>query len=124
MFRITQSGTLTVLYSFQGSPNDGARPVAGLIQGSDGTLYGTTQYGGTTNGGTLFEYTPAGAEAVLYSFTGQPGGTAYADGAGPVGGLTFGSDGSLYGTTIDGGTGTNTTGVPSATGGYGTVFKY
>ena len=112
----------SVLYSFAGG-NDGFSPAGNLIQGSDGTFYGTTQYGGASNGGTLFEFTATGVETVLYSFTGQAGGLAYSDGAGPVGGLTLGSDGSFYGTTIDGGTGTNF-GPGPAQGGYGTVFKY
>jgi hypothetical protein len=44
VFRISTNGALTTLYSFSG--NDGAGPVAGLVQGSDGSFYGTTHYGG------------------------------------------------------------------------------
>ncbi|MGO9528785.1 MAG: choice-of-anchor tandem repeat GloVer-containing protein [Verrucomicrobiia bacterium] len=47
VFRISPSGSYTNLYSFGSSPNDGANPYAGLVQGSDGNFYGTTQYGGT-----------------------------------------------------------------------------
>ena len=48
-FRITTSGSLTTLYSFCSSANcaDGAAPVAGLVQATDGNLYGTTEAGGT-----------------------------------------------------------------------------
>lgn len=45
----------TVLYSFSGPPDDGADPEAGLIQGPDGTLYGTTSSGGS--GGVVFQVT-------------------------------------------------------------------
>src|SRR6266704_2480917 len=53
VFQITSGGTFAVLHDFQGP--DGALPWAGLVQGSDGFFYGTTQ-GGGTNGdfGTVF----------------------------------------------------------------------
>ena len=47
IFRISSSGTYTVVYSFVGGPNDGDSPSAGLVQGSDGSFYGTTYGGGT-----------------------------------------------------------------------------
>jgi uncharacterized repeat protein (TIGR03803 family) len=48
IFQITQSGTLTTLYTFclQRTCTDGAQPYAGLVQDTDGVFYGTTQYGG------------------------------------------------------------------------------
>ena len=46
IFRISSSGTYTILHSFVGSANDGAYPEAGLVQGSDGNFYGTTSQGG------------------------------------------------------------------------------
>ena len=52
VFQITPSGTLTTLYNFAGS--DGVAPYAGLVQGSDGNFYGTTQQGGANNVGTVF----------------------------------------------------------------------
>jgi len=56
VFRISPSGTHTTLYSFAGSPaNDGSEPDAGLVQGSDGSFYGTTTGGGTNGHGTVFE---------------------------------------------------------------------
>jgi uncharacterized repeat protein (TIGR03803 family) len=56
VFSVTTNGTLTSLYSFGGT-NDGANPSAGLVRGNDGSFYGTTQYGGTNNLGTVFRLT-------------------------------------------------------------------
>jgi uncharacterized repeat protein (TIGR03803 family) len=56
VFTVTTNGTLTNLHSFTGT-NDGAYPVAPLVQGSDGNYYGTTQNGGTNNVGTIFRLT-------------------------------------------------------------------
>jgi uncharacterized repeat protein (TIGR03803 family) len=61
VFSITPSGTLTSLYSFTDSFTsvpDGEAPMAGLVQGSSGSFYGTTTYGGGCGGGTIFEITP------------------------------------------------------------------
>ncbi len=90
------SGTENLLYSF-GSGTDGAMPVAGLIDVS-GTLYGTTEHGGTNGQGTVFSITTSGTENVLHSFGGS--GT---DGSLPVAGLVN-VNGVLYGTTTRGGT--------------------
>jgi uncharacterized repeat protein (TIGR03803 family) len=58
MFEITPAGVETVLYSFAGG-TDGANPYASVIQGSDGSIYGTTEYGGGGNDyGTVFKYGP------------------------------------------------------------------
>jgi uncharacterized repeat protein (TIGR03803 family) len=54
VFKITPSGTETVLHAFAGS-SDGANPSANLVQGSDGTLYGSTGAGGTKGYGTFFK---------------------------------------------------------------------
>ncbi|HTW37477.1 MAG TPA: choice-of-anchor tandem repeat GloVer-containing protein [Steroidobacteraceae bacterium] len=106
VFMVTPSGAETVLYSFTGG-SDGASPYAGLIEGRDGNLYGTTYAGGTSGLGTAFKITPSGTETVLYSFAG--GST---DGANPEAGLTEGPDGNFYGTTFLGGASN-----------LGTVFK-
>ena len=53
VFTVATNGNLTGLYSFGGT-NDGANPIAGLVQGSDGNFYGTTELGGTNNLGTVF----------------------------------------------------------------------
>jgi uncharacterized repeat protein (TIGR03803 family) len=103
--------TETVLHSF--NPNngtDGFNPYAGLIFDAAGNLYGTTYYGGSYGGGTVFELTPAAGggwtETVLRSFG---NGT---DGFWPYAGLIFDHAGNLYGTTEYGGTHN-----------YGTVFE-
>ena len=75
---------------------------------SDGNLYGTTFGGGTSGNGTVFRMTTAGAIKTIYNFT-----AIGSDGAGPLGPLTEGSDGNLYGTTGYGG----------GTADAGTVFK-
>jgi len=100
VFKLTPSGTETVLYSFCQLPNcaDGAFPVANLVLDAQGNLYGTTEVGGTYWRGTVFEVTTSGTEKVLYSFAGQP------DGAIPFGGLVLDAQGNLYGTTYAGGT--------------------
>jgi uncharacterized repeat protein (TIGR03803 family) len=88
----------TVLYSFQGaSAGDGANPFASLIH-VKGTFYGTTYYGGAGNYGTVFSVTKTGAERVVYAFQGEPAG----DGANPEASL-INQDGTLYGTTYQGG---------------------
>jgi uncharacterized repeat protein (TIGR03803 family) len=69
VFKISPNGGLTGLYSFIGG-NDGAYPVAGLVQGSDGYFYGTTYDGGTNGAGTVFRISTNGALTSLYSFTG------------------------------------------------------
>jgi len=99
VFRISPSGSYTNLYSLDGSPNDGSVPVAGLVQGSDGYFYGTTEEGGTDYAGTVFRISPGGSETKLYSFTG-----AMIDGYSPEARLVQGSDGNFYGTAFGGGT--------------------
>jgi uncharacterized repeat protein (TIGR03803 family) len=107
VFKIALDGSAyTELYNFTGSSGDGAAPVANLIEGDDGALYGTTLKGGVANGGTLFKLNKNGSGyAVLRTL-------ASADGTAPRAGLIEASDGDLYGTA-------------STSGGYslGTVFK-
>jgi uncharacterized repeat protein (TIGR03803 family) len=105
VFKITPNGTETILHTFAKTGSDGETPYAGLIQGSDGNLYGTTYFGGAYGFGTVFKVTPGGTETVLYSFAGG------SDGEHPYAAVIQGSDGNFYGTTYQGGTG-----------GYGTVF--
>ncbi len=95
VFSITTSGKETVLHNFSGG-TDGAAPLDDLVD-VNGTLYGTTEGGGTSNAGTVFSIKPSGKEAVLYSFKGGK-----TDGAHPWAGLTN-VNGTLYGTTVNGG---------------------
>ena len=111
---------LTTLYSFcsqGGSCTDGNQPYAGVVQGTDGNFYGTTLYGGASNGGTVFKINSTGTQfSTLYSFCSQSGCT---DGEWPWAGLVQGTDGNFYGTTQRGGA----SAYCSANGGCGTVFK-
>lgn len=88
--------TFTSLASFDGSDGDGPVFVS-LVQGVDGNFYGTTEYGGTSNGGTVFKITPAGKVTTLHSF-------GITDGSSPFAGLVLGSNRKFYGTTSTGGT--------------------
>lgn len=107
VYSITADGSHTVLHQFGDQAGDGAGPRSGLVEGSDGNLYGTTAFGGTGNAGTIFSMTPAGILTTLHAF-------AYTDpGTNPAAALVQGSDGNFYGTTRFTGNGT----------GYGSVFK-
>lgn len=66
------------------------------MQGSNGDLYGTAEFGGTYHNGSVFRITLAGKFTNLYSFCPQSG---CLDGLAPSGWLALGSDGNLYGTT-------------------------
>ncbi|HVM60706.1 MAG TPA: choice-of-anchor tandem repeat GloVer-containing protein [Verrucomicrobiae bacterium] len=103
-------GLLTTLWQFDGT--NGMYPEAALVQGSDGSFYGTTANGGTSTNcysgcGTVFKITPQGTLTTLYQF-----GDLSTDGADPEAGLVQGNDGNFYGTTAAGGTNDN-----------GTVFR-
>jgi uncharacterized repeat protein (TIGR03803 family) len=109
VFKMTQAGALSLLYSFTGGA-DGGNPSAGLVMDGTGNLYGTTSAGGAYgNNGTVFKVTPAGTESVLYSFRG------ISDGSNPSSTLIMDSEGNLYGTTPSGGS--------SGANGHGTVFR-
>lgn len=69
VFKITLSGTLTTLHSFNGT--DGSQPSGGLVQGSDGNFYGATSGGGANGGGSVFKMTSSGTLTTLYSFCPQ-----------------------------------------------------
>jgi uncharacterized repeat protein (TIGR03803 family) len=102
VFQITPSGTTTFLYSFCNLKNcaDGWYPTAPLVQGSNGFLYGLTNYGGSGMpypNGTIFKIGTKGALNILDSidFTNVGGNDT---GAPPAAGLIEGSDGNFYGT--------------------------
>jgi uncharacterized repeat protein (TIGR03803 family) len=101
--------TETVLYSFSASGADGASPAAGITIGKNGTLYGTTSFGGANSTGTVFQLTKSAkgwTEKVLHSFG------ATGDGSYPYAGVMLDAQGNLYGTTSIGGAV-----------GYGSVYK-
>jgi uncharacterized repeat protein (TIGR03803 family) len=108
VFKITPSGTLTTLHSFDGA--DGESPDAGLVQATNGNFYGTTEYGGANHYyGTVFKITPSGTLTTLYSFCSQ---TDCMDGGYPWAGLVRATNGNFYGMTVGGGASNG-----------GTVFK-
>jgi uncharacterized repeat protein (TIGR03803 family) len=95
IFKLDQGGTVSILYSFQGGGTDGSSPDGGLVQATDGNLYGSTQVGGTRGHGTLFQISTAGAYKLLYNFANK--------GSDPAGELFQHTNGLLYGTTAQGG---------------------
>ncbi len=64
VFKITPTGTLTTLYSFDFT--DGRTPFAGLVQATDGNFYGTTVSGGASADGTVFSLTGPSSTAVQF----------------------------------------------------------
>ena len=103
VFKITSGGTLTTLHSFDGT--DGGTFFAGLLQATDGNLYGTASSGGSSGAGTVFKITPGGTLTTLHSFDNT-------DGLRPHAGLVQATDGNFYGTTVLGGRS-----------GLGTIFR-
>lgn len=94
VFRISATGTESVLYSFVGSPTDGTNPRAGLIMDGAGNLYGTTFGISTVFKIDLVTH----QEMVLFSFN-------RTDGVGQMGRLLMGQAGQFYGTAVSGGLG-------------------
>jgi uncharacterized repeat protein (TIGR03803 family) len=96
------AGSATTLHTFELEAL-GGYPNGGLVADSVGNLYGVAAGGGPYSGGVVFEFTPTQQggwnEQILYAF--QDG----SDGGGPEGGLVFDASGNLYGTVVEGGTG-------------------
>src|ERR1022692_2728034 len=109
VFKMTAAGAVTILHAFclQSGCPDGYNPTAGVVQGSDGNLYGETLFGGPNGFGSVFKITTSGTLTTLASFNSS-------DGSQPTGELVQGRDGNFYGTTSQGG---------AAGGQAGTVFK-
>jgi uncharacterized protein (TIGR03437 family) len=101
VFKITPSGNLTTIHSF--NVTDGSEPAGGLILASDGNFYGTTYYGGSNRNGTVFSITPDGVLTTLHNFS-------RTEGYGAWGALLQGGDGNFYGAMQYGDT-------------FGSVFK-
>jgi len=102
LFKVTPSGTYTVLHEFAGGA-DGGNAEGPPIQASDGNLYGTTH--GLPGASTVYKYTPSRTYSVIATFSGTQG-------LALVGPLLQGSDGNLYGTASQGGAHS-----------FGTIFK-
>ncbi|MBV9300785.1 MAG: hypothetical protein JOY62_09525 [Acidobacteriaceae bacterium] len=106
VFKVTPSGTLTVIDSFNDTAGAAYNPHSGLTLGTDGDFYGTTSAGGTKSWGTVFKVTPSGALTTLYSFD-TTCTSPCIDGAFPTAPPVEGRDGDYYGTTPHSGDGTN-----------------
>ena len=104
VFSISTKGAEQVLHSFRGRSPHGGRPSAALVDVA-GELYGTTEFGGTFNGGVVFKIGTDGKTTRLHSFGGS------SDGVNPTASL-INVNGTLYGTTVLGGAH-----------GWGTVFS-
>jgi uncharacterized repeat protein (TIGR03803 family) len=93
-YSVTSSGTFTLLHTFTSA--EGEQVYGGLVQGSDGNLYGTSATGGANGFGTVFKMTTSGTVTVLHSFDGTDGNASYWP-------LIQASDGNYYGVTYTGG---------------------
>ena len=91
---MTKDGNLTLLHTFNGS--DGANPFGPLVQGTDYCFYGITQFGGSSDAGTIFRVSSTGDFKVLFNFDNTHGSM-------PQSGLIQANDGNFYGTTFRGG---------------------
>ena len=98
VFRMTPGGTITVLHNFSGQGDDDL-PVNGLVQATDGNLYGTTE--GIPGCGSIFRITPAGSLTTLYTLP-----TDGSLGCYPSVTLLQHTNGVLYGGTFRGGNNT------------------
>jgi uncharacterized repeat protein (TIGR03803 family) len=107
VFELSPNGkggwTETVLYSFGSQNGDGVQPTSGLVMDSKGNLYGTTEFGGANQTGTVFELSPAAGggwtETVIHTF----GPSGKGDGQYPASALAFDAQGNMFGTTYAGG---------------------
>jgi uncharacterized repeat protein (TIGR03803 family) len=97
VFVVSKTGEEKVLHHFGDIAGDGCNSTAGLVRDSEGNLYGTTQFGGKYDAGTIFKLSPVGDETILYNFTGG------SDGGNPPAAMIQDTEGNLYGTTQFGG---------------------
>jgi len=97
IYRIDPNGTVSTFYRFFTGTmaTSGGNPTVGLVQGSDGYLYGVAE-GGVFDAGIVYRVSLAGAFTKLHDFSGP-------DGANPRGELIQASDGFFYGCTWNGG---------------------
>ena len=125
VFELSPNGsggwTENVIYEFGSRTHDGATPYSPLIFDANGNLYGTTELGGTSSQGTVFELSPVAGggwtETILHNF-----GSVTSDGHHPIAGLLMDDNGNLFGTTYLGGSSNSCTmqGKPSS---CGTVYE-
>ncbi|HVU07911.1 MAG TPA: choice-of-anchor tandem repeat GloVer-containing protein [Verrucomicrobiae bacterium] len=134
IFQFNTNGTFVSLVSFTGTNGafPGANPAGGLTLGTNGQLYGTTQFGGTNDlenfgDGTVFALNTNGTFTSLISFSGTNG---TFPGANPTSGLILGTNNLFYGTTYSGGTndaanyGDGTIFQMNSAGGFNTLFSF
>jgi uncharacterized repeat protein (TIGR03803 family) len=120
---VANAQSYTDLYDFDYVHGAAPEYPALLAQGRDGNLYGTTSLGGSQGSGVGFKITPTGTLTRLYSFCTQ---TNCADGLAPWSGMTLGTKGNFYGSTIasgeNGGGGTIFEGIPGV--GLSTLYTF
>src|SRR5205807_1998373 len=95
VFKLTPSGTYSILHSFTGGSADGANPYSGIMQASNGFFYGGTTNGGSFGRGVIYKLGTDGGYSILHNFAGTDGGA-------PECILVQASDTFLYGTTLQG----------------------
>jgi len=117
IFKISPNGVFTVLRTLNAA-TDGTAPTGSMVLGKDGILYGMCSAGGSSNRGTIFKMTTAGAYTVLKHLNGTT------DGGIPNGNLVQAADGFFYGMTSTGGTGSAGTIFKISTAGAYTVIKH
>jgi uncharacterized repeat protein (TIGR03803 family) len=106
VWKVNKYGREKLLHSFAGGTSDGEYPLSGVIVDASGNLYGSTETGGASNVGTIYEVTNTGKFILLHSFSGT-------DGKYPYGSLVQNAKGTLFGTAVNGGSI-----------GYGTVWRF
>ena len=125
VFQITPGGTFTVLHTFYSDAfADGTQPQAGLVEGSEGLLYGTTSSGGGGGGsgdGTIFQISITGAFRTLHPFDFHQTGTG---GYGSTSPLARGRNGTFYGVASGGDNGVGTVFNLAADGTYTTLYDF
>ena len=105
VFKIGRTGKETVLHTFAGGTADGCYSYGTPAMDKAGTLYGTTEYCGSSGGGTVWKVTKSGSESLLHSLE-------YRQGDNPFAGVILDAHGNVYGSAYWGGQSV-----------YGTVYE-